>query len=76
MDILIFISGCRTFCRLSLTFCRLTATFFIFLLRCAVIDFMIADFMIVDYDYRRDNHVCHCILHDCVDVCSAVCFAG
>ena len=36
----------------------------------------VVDFMMVDYAYRRDNHVCHCILDDCVDVCSAVSFAG
>ena len=46
--------------------------FFIFLLRCAVTDFM----QNVHYAFRRDNHVCHCILHDYVAACSAVCFAG
>jgi len=34
-------------CRLTLTLCRLTVTFFIFLLRCAVTDFMIVLHLVV-----------------------------
>jgi len=45
LDIIIFVSGCWSHCRLTLTFCRLDCdTFQFFLLRCAVFDFMIAVF--------------------------------
>jgi len=78
LDIIIFASGCWSLCHLTLSFCRLTATPFHFFT--ALCSFRFYDrcvfFMLVDYAYRHFNHVCHCILHDCVDVCSAMSFVG